>query len=270
MGVALPIVDGLVFIRLGSAAVRRSEGCPHPGTVKTHRVQPSLMSAPYAGRSPLGHPGKHIRIRRPYRLPLAAAPTLFGLAAAFCLTAQAPAGAATAPASTPHAAAANITYQPGAAHVTLLSLDRRAADQQAKSALPTWYTARSGDSLAAIAKRFYHNSGAWPVLYWANHHRIHSASEIKTGQVLRVPVEPARIPDAPALVGQSAAPAPAKVQASAAPMQAAPVQAAPVQAAPVQAAPVQAAPVQAAPVQAAPVQAAPLPPIPAAARSSRA
>jgi LysM repeat protein len=175
----------------------------------------------------MGHPGKHIRIRRPYRLPLAAAPALFGLAAAFCLTAQAPAGAATAPASTPHAAVADITYHPGAAHVTLLSLDRRAAQPQAKSALPTWYTVRSGDSLAAISQRFYHNPGAWPVLYWANHHRIRSASEIKTGQVLNVPVKPVRIPNAPALFGQSAAPAPAKVLASATPMQAAPVQAAP-------------------------------------------
>ena len=190
----------------------------------------------------MGRPGKYIHIRRPYRLPLAAAPTLFGLAAAFCLTAQAPAGAATAPASTPRAPVADITYQPQAAHVALLSVGRHAAEQQAKSALPTWYTVRSGDSLTAIAKRYYHNPGAWPVLYWANHHRIRWANEIKTGQVLRVPVEPARIPNVPALLGPPAAPAPAPVQASAAPRQAAPVQAAPVHAAPVQAAPVQAAP----------------------------
>ncbi len=156
----------------------------------------------------MGRPGKPIHIRRPYRLPLAAAPTLFGLAAAFCLTAQAPAGAATASASAPHAAVADIPHQPGAAHVTLLSVGRRAAEQQAKSALPTWYTVRSGDSLAAIAKRFYHNPGAWPVLYWANHHRIRWANEIETGQVLRVPVKPARIPNAPALARAIRGPGP--------------------------------------------------------------
>ena len=188
----------------------------------------------------MGRPGKPAHIRRPYRLAIAAAPTLLGLAAALSLTAQAPAGAATAPASTAHAAVADITYQPGAAHVTLLSLDRRAAEQPAKSALPTWYTVRSGDSLAAISQRFYHNPGAWPVLYWANHHRIRSANDIKTGQVLNVPVKPARIPNAPALLGPSAAPAPVSVSVTTpapTPYSVAPTQAAPVQTAPVQAAP---------------------------------
>ena len=114
----------------------------------------------------------------------------------------------------------------------------------AKSALPTWYTVRSGDSLAAISQRVYHNPDAWPVLYWANHHQIHWANEIKTGQVLNVPIKPKQIPNPPALLGPSAAPAPAPapVQASAAPVQTAPVQSyAPIQAAPVQTAPVQAA-----------------------------
>ena len=118
----------------------------------------------------------------------------------------------------------------------------------AKSALPTRYTVRSGDSLAAISQRFYHNPDAWPVLYWANHHQIHWANEIKIGQVLNVPVKPGgQIPNPPALLGPPAAPAPAPVQASAASVQTAPVQTAPVQSyAPIQAAPVQTAPVQAA------------------------
>ena len=133
----------------------------------------------------------------------------------------------------------------------LMSVARNAAAHEAhvaheaKSALPTRYTVRSGDSLAAISQRFYHNPDAWPVLYWANHHQIHWANEIKTGQVLNVPVKPARTPSAPALLGPSAAPAPAPapVQASAAPVQTARVQSyAPIQAAPVQTAPVQAAP----------------------------
>ena len=117
----------------------------------------------------------------------------------------------------------------------------------AKSALPTRYTVRSGDSLAAISQRSYHNPDAWPVLYWANHHQIHWANEIEIGQVLNVPVKPAQIPSPPELLGPPAAhapaPAPAPVQASAAPVQTAPVRSyAPKQAAPVKTAPVQAAP----------------------------
>ena len=133
------------------------------------------------------------------------------------------------------------------AHVAHVAHEARVA----KSAPPTRYTVRSGDSLAAISQRFYHKPDAWPVLYWANHHQIHWANEIEIGQVLNVPVMPAQIPNAPALLGPPAAPAP--VQASAAPVQNAPVQNAPVQNARVQSyAPTQAAPVQTAPVQAAP------------------
>jgi LysM repeat protein len=114
-----------------------------------------------------------------------------------------------------------------------MSVARQAAAQQAaaktaKSDLPTQYTVRSGDSLAAISNRVYHNEDAWPVLYWANHRQIHWANEIETGQVLNVPVEPARIPNPPALLGPPPAPAPAPVEASSAPEQAAPVQSAPV------------------------------------------
>ena len=117
----------------------------------------------------------------------------------------------------------------------LMSVARNAAAHEAheahvaKSALPTRYTVRSGDSLAAISQRFYHNPDVWPVLYWANHHQIHWANEIKTGQVLNVPVKPARIPKPPALLGP---PVTASTQHSVAPTQAAPVQTAPVQAAP--------------------------------------
>ena len=82
------------------------------------------------------------------------------------------------------------------------------------------------------------------MLYWANHHRIRWANEIKIGQVLNVPVKPERTPNPPALLGPSAAPAPAPVSVSVtvttpastrysvAPTQAAPVQTAPVQTAP--------------------------------------
>jgi LysM repeat protein len=180
----------------------------------------------------LGRPGKPIHVRRPHRLAIAAAPTLFGLAAAVCLSVQAaPAGAATTAPVTAHQAAA--AGQTDSSSVHLIAVARQAAAQQAaaktaKSALPTKYTVRSGDSLAAISKRVYHNADAWPVLYWANHRQIHWANEIKIGQVLNVPVEPARIPNPPALLGPPPAPAPAPVEASSAPVQAVPVQSAPV------------------------------------------
>ncbi len=173
-----------------------------------------------------------MRIRRPYRLPIAAASTLFGLAAAFCVSAEAPAGAATGSATVPHAAVVDITYQPSASHAKLMSLVQQVAARKATSGLPTWYTVRSDDSLASIAKRFYHNPAAWPVLYLANHRQIHGPDAIKAGQVLRVPVKPARIPNLPALHGPAAALVPAPLHASAVPVQAAPVQAAPVKAAP--------------------------------------
>ena len=113
----------------------------------------------------------------------------------------------------------------------------------AKSALPTRYTVRSGDSLAAISQRFYHNPDAWPVLYWANHHQIHWANEIEIGQVLNVPVKPAQIPNATCASRARRGPRPRAGAASAAPVQTAPVQSyAPTQTAPVQTAPVQAAP----------------------------
>jgi LysM repeat protein len=188
----------------------------------------------------LGRPAKPVQIRRPHRLPIAAAPTLLGLAAAFCLSA-APAGAATVPATAHHAAAG----QTGASSATLTALGQTAAEKAheahlahvahlAKVSLPTRYTVKSGDSLATIAQRFYHNPDAWPVLYWANHSQIQWANEIQTGQALKVPVKPAKIPAAPAQLGPPAAPAP--VQTSTAPVQSAPVQSAPVQSAPVQSA----------------------------------
>ena len=194
----------------------------------------------------MGRPGKPAHIRRPHRLAIAAAPTLFGVAAALSLSAQAaPAGAATAPADAHRAAAAHT----GSSSARLTSVANATAHKAhvahvahvAKSALPTRYTVRSGDSLASISQRFYHNPDAWPVLYRANHHQIHWANEIKIGQVLKVPVKPARIPNPPALLGPAAAPVspvsvsvttPASTRHSAAPTQPAPVQTAPVQAAP--------------------------------------
>jgi phage tail protein X len=59
-------------------------------------------------------------------------------------------------------------------------------------------TCRSGDSLSAIAGRFYHQTSAWPVLYYANRGQVRSADVLMAGQVLTIPAEPAHIPAAPA------------------------------------------------------------------------
>ena len=156
------------------------------------------------------------------------------MTAAFCLSA-APAGAATVSATAHHAAAG-----PTAASSTTLTALRQTAAEKAHEtqlgheahlaniSLPTRYTVKSGDSLATIAQRFYHNPDAWPVLYWANHRQIKWANEIQAGQVLNVPAKPSKIPAAPAQLGPQAAPAP--VQASVA-VQSAPVQSASVQSA---------------------------------------
>jgi nucleoid-associated protein YgaU len=148
------------------------------------------------------------------------------------------------PSATAHAA----THQAAQRPTELLSALMRAKAKTPESGLLASYKVRSGDSLSAIAQHFYHSSSAWPVIFWANHGQIRWANEISTGQVLRVPVKPAKIPAAPKQLGPAAAPVAVHVTAA----QYAPAESAPVQAAPAESAPVQAAPAQAAPAQAAP------------------
>jgi LysM repeat protein len=126
-------------------------------------------------------------------------------------------------AATPQAAAATPAAQGAAHHATvtdatrldpesaqLLSVIKQTAQHHsAASAGPSLYTVKAGDSLSAIAGRTYHNQDAWPVLYWANRSKIHWANMIVPGQVLRIPVKPARIPDPPSALGPAPAPAPA-------------------------------------------------------------
>jgi nucleoid-associated protein YgaU len=195
----------------------------------------------------LARPGKPLRERRPHRLPVGAAPKVFGVTAALCLSATAIAGTAASaatvhPSETAHAATQQAAQRP----TELLSALMRAKAKTPESGLLASYTVRSGDSLSGIAQHFYHSSSAWPVIFWTNHGQIRWANEISTGQVLRIPVKPATIPAAPGQLGPAAAPV-------AAPAYVAAVQSAPVESAPVQAAPAQAAPAQAAPAQAAPV-----------------
>ena len=49
------------------------------------------------------------------------------------------------------------------------------------------YTVRSGDTLSAIAARFYGNAADWPGLYHANEAKISNPNDIYVGEVLTVP-----------------------------------------------------------------------------------
>src|SRR6185437_14420177 len=84
---------------------------------------------------------------------------------------------------------------------------------------------RSGDSLSKIAGQVYHKQNAWPVLYWANRDKVHWANIISTGQVLKVPALPAKIPAAPGQLGPAPAPAPAPAPVTSTATSYAPVQA---------------------------------------------
>ncbi len=112
-------------------------------------------------------------------------------------------------AAAPHAAVLDAAYQPFPSPAQSLSATRPAEPGKPGSGLPARYTVRPGDSLSAIAGRFYHNPAAWPVLYWGNRGQVRWADIIQTGQVLRIPVKPARIPGAPALLDPAPPPAPA-------------------------------------------------------------
>jgi len=139
------------------------------------------------------------------RLPGIAVPALAGVAAAFCLAPQALADPSPAQGTANHTVVADASRLSPSA-VQLLSVIKQTEQRQAGSGQASWYTVKAGDSLSAIAERSYHNEKAWPVLYWANRSRIHWANVIEAGEVLRIPVEPARIPAPPALLGPASIP----------------------------------------------------------------
>jgi LysM repeat protein len=143
-------------------------------------------------------------------------PALAGIATA-CLAPQAQAEPVPAHTAAQPAAVTDVATYAGVSSAPLLAVTAQATGRhKAGSARPVSYTVRPGDSLSAIAGRFYHKQDAWPVLYWANHGQIRWANIITAGQVLRVPAEPAKIPGAPALLGPPApAPAPAEALAPA-------------------------------------------------------
>jgi LysM repeat protein len=154
----------------------------------------------------LGCHRKQSPIRVSRRLPGIAVPALAGVAAAFCLAPQALADPSPAQGTANHAVVADAASRLSPSAVQLLSVIKQTEQRQAGSGQASWYTVKAGDSLSAIAERSYHNEKAWPVLYWANRSRIHWANVIEAGQVLRIPVEPARIPAPPALLGPASIP----------------------------------------------------------------
>ncbi len=165
-----------------------------------------LVSATFAGRNPLGSLAKPARTHLARRLPIAAAPALLGVAAAFAV-ANTPASALAATQAPAHHAAAVAAAHPNG------PVARQAAKHTA--ARPAKYTVKSGDTLSAIAERVYKNPGFWPVLYWANHSQIRYANMIEVGQVLAVPARPAHIPNAPSVLGPTPPPAPVTTSAPA-------------------------------------------------------
>ena len=161
----------------------------------------------------MGALGKHAK----KRLPIVAAPTLFGVAAAFAMSA-APAGAATAQTTgVEHTAASDQAQRAGTEPQLLASIRDAAAQKPAAKTETKKYTVKSGDSLSAIAKHVYSESAAWPVIYYANRGQIKWANVISAGQKLTIPAKPAKIPAAPSQLGPPA-PAPAPVHTESAPV----------------------------------------------------
>ena len=151
-----------------------------------------FVSANSSGRTLLGSRLKSARPRFTRRkIAGAAAPAVFGIAAAFAVAA-APAGLSAGSAQVHHSAAttaATAAVRPsGHATAQLLSATQTAAQQ---------YTVQSGDTLSSIAGSFYGNSSDWTALYWANDSQIQNPNVIEVGQVLSIPAQPATVPAPP-------------------------------------------------------------------------
>jgi LysM repeat protein len=77
----------------------------------------------------------------------------------------------------------------GAGHAIAAHLD--AARRPAAATAARTYTVAPGDTLSAIAQRFYGRASDWPWLYRVNRATISDPNLIKAGQVLTVPADPA-------------------------------------------------------------------------------
>ena len=160
----------------------------------------------------MGRPRK--KTARPSnRLPYAAAPALLGMAAAITLSAVQASPAYASPRTTAAGSAAQSWRVTNAELLAAIHVTTPRQTAAVRKPAAARYTVRSGDTLSAIAGKVYHNPDAWPVLYWANRHKIRWADSVEVGQVLTVPAKPARIPAAPSQLAP--APVVAPVQASA-------------------------------------------------------
>ena len=64
----------------------------------------------------------------------------------------------------------------------------RRAKSTASKVISQEYTVKSGDSLSAIAQKFYGNAGEWDVIYQANKRIIgDNPNMIQVGQTLKIP-----------------------------------------------------------------------------------
>lgn len=66
-----------------------------------------------------------------------------------------------------------------------------------------------GDTLSGIAHQVYGHAADWPVIYWANRHRIRWADQLTPGQPLRIVPLPRHVPRPPAMTSPAPPPAPA-------------------------------------------------------------
>ena len=91
-------------------------------------------------------------------------------------------------AAAPQAHAAETTP----AKATRMTEQQARTDALVKRAQPAarTYTVRSGDTLSAIAERYYHNPGDWPSLYYVNRSVVHDPNHIYPGQTLKIPYDP--------------------------------------------------------------------------------
>jgi LysM repeat protein len=188
-----------------------------------------LVSANSSERTLLGTEATSARRRVIRWLPAAAAPAFVGVAAAFALTSASGGAhgqaaqqrdALSSASRTAAVRAASIKAQgtksagastSASAATRLTSASRTpakpAAAAPSRPAAVTKYTVRPGDTLSDIAKRVYRDDRFWTAIYWANHRSLRYANQITVGQVLTVPVKPAKAPAAPKVLGPAPAPA---------------------------------------------------------------
>jgi LysM repeat protein len=216
-------------------------GTREPPACRLARVMRAafLVSANSSERTLLGTEATSARRRVTRWLPAAAAPAFVGVAAAFALTSAS--GGAAPGQATAHRAALSTASRAaalrtgalrtgairaagtktagagpsGSAATRLTSASRLAAKPAtaaaSRPAAARKYTVRPGDTLSDIARRVYRDDRFWTAIYWANHRHLRYANEIAAGQVLTVPVKPAKAPAAPTVLGNAPAPATAPV-----------------------------------------------------------